>query len=93
MKMETRKLEHLRKEHYELILSIRDGADIVGAKEARLLREIEATEPAFIHICGVQKEYDGAGHLPYFGAIATSTGIIFAKRRLESITAQNKQGE
>lgn len=77
--------EHLTEEHYKEIIAIQAGADVFGYRNAKLLREVEALEPSFIHICDAKGEYDPVGQLPYFGAIATETGITFAKRRLTKI--------
>lgn len=81
---ENRKLDHLEIEHFEELLSLESGADIFSPHLAKLCREIEATEPAFIIICSPQGEYDGVGVLPYFGAIATKIGLHFAKRYTEA---------
>lgn len=75
----------LTEEHYKEILAIRDGADIMGMWNAKILREVEKVEPGFINIVDPQGEYDPAGKIPYFGAIATHAGIMFATRRLEKI--------
>ena len=81
----SRKLEHLKREHYEEIINLKDGADIMGWLNARICREIEATEPGFIEIVDAQGEYDGVGKLPYFGAIATKAVLHFAERRLKAM--------
>lgn len=80
-----RKLKNLTKAHYEEIIGIEHGADIMGYMNAKRLREVEATEPSFIVITEVMGDYDGAGQLPYFGAIATKTGLLFARRRLRAL--------
>lgn len=72
-------MKRLNKDHYQAIIDIKDGADITGYSLAKRLREIERFSPDYIKICEVQGDYDGAGQLPYFGAIALPFGIARAE--------------
>lgn len=65
--------------HKDAVLSVRNGADVRSYALAKLLREVEATKPEYIDIGPCQMgPYDGAGQLPYFGAIATAKGKKWA---------------
>lgn len=76
-------------EHYRLLLDLRNGADVIGYGEAMRCREIQRAHPSWIDITDLMGDYDGAGRLPYFGAIATKEGIKVAKKRL-GLTVQKK---
>lgn len=75
----------MNKEHYEELIAIECGADIMGHYNAKLLREIEKTHPTWIKIVDAQGSYDPVEQLPYFGAIATMDGLFHARRRLARI--------
>ena len=53
---------------------IKDGADVSSMAIAHELREIKRKYPNLIRIVKPQGDYDGAGHVTYFGAILTQKG-------------------
>lgn len=74
-------IEALTVEHFEIMEGIKEGATIWGYYEAKLLREVQAYDEELLTIVGLEelerienKVYDGAGKLPYFGAILTAHG-------------------
>lgn len=70
--------------HYELLMDIKNGADIFSYVDARECREIKKLEPSYIEITTFMGEYAPQGKLPYFGAIATSEGILAARKVLST---------
>lgn len=74
--------------HKSALLLVRGGADVSGYGLARLLRDVERIEPAYIHIGDRMGRYNPVGQLPYFGAIATPRGVKWA----ESKSAPKKPG-
>lgn len=82
---ETTQKMKLTKEHKEAMRAVTHGADVSGYSIARLLREVERHHPELITICKVMGDYDGAGHVPYFGAILTKAGRrAVGKKRVKS---------
>ena len=75
----------LTQEHVEAMEAIRNGADVGNRVIAMRLREIERERPELISIGELQGDYDGAGRLPYFGAILTDEGIHFLNSRAAEI--------
>lgn len=61
-------------EEKEAMRLVSDGADVIAHHLAGLLRSVQKKAPALITITPVMGEYDGAGRLPYFGAILTPAG-------------------
>ena len=53
---------------------VKDGADVIAHHVAGLLRSVQKKAPKLITITSVMGVYDGAGRLPYFGAILTPAG-------------------
>lgn len=77
----------LTKEHIDELKSVEDGATIYGYINAKLLREVQRFNNKLIQILDIaelekilNKEFDGAKQLPYFGAILTNKGKTFVKR-------------
>jgi hypothetical protein len=84
----------LGERHRIALLSVMRGADVISYGIARLLREVEATEPTYITVTEVMGEYDPCGQLPYFGAIASSAGIDWANtgKRAKSKPTRRAKG-
>ncbi|MPQ25083.1 hypothetical protein [Bacillus paralicheniformis] len=75
----------LTQEHIQIMKDIGKGATIWGYTEAKLLREVQQFDPAFIKIVSLDelgkydpsvKELTGAEKLPYFG----DDGFAYIKR-------------
>ena len=65
--------------HKRAVHAVRKGADVRDPQIAKLLREVEATEPDYISIGDCQMGPYGVREvLPYFGAIATPKGKKWA---------------
>lgn len=71
----------LQPQHYELMHDIRNGADIYGFRDAKLIRQIETIDKELVDIVDIDtlqrihnKTFDGTKQLPYFGAILTPKG-------------------
>lgn len=66
----------------KLIKALKNGCTVWGLAEAKAIRELQREHPDWIDIISNMDEleqitgqhYDGAGHLPYFGAILTAEG-------------------
>ena len=69
----------LTRVHADILLEVKDGADILNSKEARLLRQIQKTNPKYVNISKPQGSYEVSERLPYLGAIATPKGVEWAK--------------
>lgn len=67
-------IEELTKEVCSAMELMRDGADVSSYAIAGTLRHIEKSNPDWLTICEPMGIYDGAGHVPYFGAILTAKG-------------------
>jgi hypothetical protein len=80
----------LEQKHLDMMESIKDGATIFGYKEAKLLREVQRIDRELIQVIDdiseleaiEGKEYDGAGRVPYFGAILTKKGKKLVRNHL-----------
>lgn len=81
MKKNSRKVARLTDAHYEAMRAVTNGADVFSYVTARLLREVEATKPAFITVTDAMGDYNPVGQLPYFGAILTGKGKDALKAR------------
>ncbi|MCY7774927.1 hypothetical protein MOE70_19960 [Bacillus licheniformis] len=88
----------LTQEHLEIMKDIGKGATIWGYTEAKLLREVQLFDPAFIKIVSLDelgkydpsvKELTGAEKLPYFGAVLMPDGFAYIKR-LEAAEAEKE---
>lgn len=64
----------LTKKQKEAMKLVKDGADVSSPAIARELRAVEKNHPKLIHIVKPMGDYDGRGHVPYFGAILTDAG-------------------
>ena len=64
----------LTKKQKEAMKLVKDGADVSIPAIARELRAVEKKHPELIHIVKPMGDYDGRGHVPYFGAILTDAG-------------------
>ena len=64
----------LTKKQKEAMKLVKDGADVSSHAIARELRAVEKKHPELIHIVKPMGDYDGRGHVPYFGAILTDAG-------------------
>jgi hypothetical protein len=53
---------------------VRNGADISDPFIAKTLRSVERDFPSLIWIGSPMGQYDGAKHVPHFGAILTAKG-------------------
>lgn len=70
-------LTELHKIALKLVIN---GADVRDPGLAKMLREIEATKPEYISVGDCQMGPYGVKEvLPYFGAIATSQGVRWAR--------------
>ena len=76
----------LKAKHFEVMKAVRNGATIWGLREAKLIREVQRYDPELVEIIKLQEleeiegvEYDGAGRVPYFGAILTEKGKEFLR--------------
>ena len=65
---------NLTKKQKEAMKLVIDGADVSSPFIARELRTVEKNYPKLIHITKPMGDYDGRGHVPYFGAILTNEG-------------------
>jgi hypothetical protein len=65
----------LTQEVREAMEAIRGGADISSPYIAKTLRELEQSNPSWLVVCKPMGSYDGAEHIPYFGAILTTEGV------------------
>jgi hypothetical protein len=80
---------------YDLLDSIKDGADIYGMLDAKFLREWSAKHPNYMRILSNAEmremgisEADGTGQMPYFGVIMLKDGRRWLERekaRLEAV--------
>lgn len=64
----------LTKKQKEAMKLVTDGADISSYAIAKELRAVQKHHPLLIHITKPMGKYNGAGHVPYFGAILTDAG-------------------
>ena len=64
----------LTKKQKEAMRLVTDGADVLSYSIAKELRTVEKNNPRLIRITQPNGDYDGRGHVPYFGAILTDEG-------------------
>lgn len=64
----------LTKKQKEAMKLVRDGGDVSSPAIARELRAVQKYHPLLIFITKPMGDYDGRGHVPYFGAILTDEG-------------------
>jgi len=62
----------LAQETRKILKQIKNGADIWGLREARILRECE--KDGLVEICESQADIPGEQRQPYFGCILTAKG-------------------
>lgn len=62
--------------HIKAMEGCRDGADIRSILDAKLLREVEAAHPEYIHIGPCAADIPGNERQPYFGALLTPAGVF-----------------
>ena len=52
-----------------------NGCDVSDYELARRIRGLERDHGDLINVCAPMGHYDGAGHVPYLGAIPTEKGL------------------
>lgn len=85
MKTTTKEKIELTKYQRDLMKAVRNGADISGYTDAMELRRMEKL--GWVTVCECMGEYDGAGRLPYFGAILSPEG-----RKIERAAQKSRAG-
>ncbi len=65
---------NLTEDELEVLAGVKDGADVWGYRDARLLRSVQAKRPELIEIVPAMERPPGHMRQPYFGCIATEAG-------------------
>ena len=78
--MKTVDLTKLTRKHLDAMRKVKNGADVWAPDIARLLREVQKTDPDLIDITKpMMFKGSGAEQMPYFGAILTKEGCRVLK--------------